>query len=257
MGNDFSRRDLLLKTASLAAAAPFTSLLSASPTARVVGEPVVPQSGPFALPELPYAYDALTAAIDEETMRIHHTAHHQGYVTKLNEAMIKAMTMDATSAAQWRSNSIDHILKNLQHVPNSIRTDIRNNGGGHSNHSIFWSIMSPDGGGEPTGRIKQVIDRDFGGFNAFKATFEGTGGNRFGSGWIWLVRNPDKRYAIISRPNQDSPIIEGRFPVLGNDVWEHAYYLRYQNKRVDYLKAWWNVVNWDAVNERLEMSDTW
>ena len=196
----------------------------------------------FEVPPLPYGYNALEPYIDEQTMHLHHDKHHQAYVDNLNKALEKH--------ADWQKKSVEDILRNINSVPEDVRTAIRNNGGGHSNHSMFWAIMKPQGGGEPTGKIAEVI-KTLGGFDAFKEKFNDNGAKRFGSGWTWLVAKGGK-YELISTPNQDSPLMDGAFPIMGNDVWEHAYYLKYQNRRAEYLKAWWNVVNWDAVNKRLE-----
>jgi Fe-Mn family superoxide dismutase len=197
----------------------------------------------FEVPPLPYAYNALEAAIDEQTMHLHHDKHHQAYVDNLNKALEKH--------ADLQQKSVDDILRNINSVPEDIRTAVRNNGGGHSNHSMFWKIMKPGGGGDPSGKIADVI-KDLGGFSGFQEKFNDAGLKRFGSGWAWLVRSKAGKFEIVSTANQDSPLMDGNFPILGNDVWEHAYYLRYQNKRGDYLKAWWKVVNWDEVNKRLE-----
>jgi Fe-Mn family superoxide dismutase len=235
-----SRRSIL----TAAAALPLTRLAGAAPTpAPIVDGEVIQTGGPFTLPPLPYAYDALEKAIDAQTMTLHHDKHHATYVKNLNDALSKVPA--------WQSRTLEDILAHLGDLPAEVRTVIRNNGGGHDNHSIFWSIMSPTGGGEPTGAIKTIIDRDFGGFDKFKAAFEDAGVKRFGSGWAWLVLTKEKKYEIVSLPNQDSPRIDGNVPIMGNDVWEHAYYLRYQNRRADYLKAWWNVVNWAAINDRI------
>lgn len=238
---NISRRSIL----TAAAALPLTRLAGAAPRTEfeVDGE-VIQTGGPFTVPPLPYAYDALEKAIDAQTMTLHHDKHHATYVKNLNDALAKM-------PADWQSKPLEYILTHLSDLPAEVRGVIRNNGGGHYNHSIFWTLMSPTGGGEPTGAIKTIIDRDFGGFEAFKTKFEDAGAKRFGSGWVWLVLNKEKKYEIVSLPNQDTALMEGATPILGNDVWEHAYYLRYQNKRADYLKAWWNVVNWEAVNARL------
>ena len=193
------------------------------------------------LPKLPYAYDALEPHIDAQTMEIHHTKHHQGYVTKLNAALEKAPDLQKTS--------LEELLRGIATVPEAIRTAVRNNGGGHANHTLFWQVMAPKGGGEPSGKLGDAISKTFGGFAAFQEQFTAAATTRFGSGWAWLVLLNGK-LAIESTANQDSPIMEGKTPVLGLDVWEHAYYLKYQNRRPDYLTAWWNVVNWDKVAER-------
>ncbi|MBD2531724.1 superoxide dismutase [Nostoc flagelliforme FACHB-838] len=199
-------------------------------------------STPAQLPPLPYAYNALEKAIDAETMKLHHDQHHAAYVNNLNDALKKY--------PQLQNSSVETLLRDLNGISEEIRTTVRNNGGGHLNHTIFWQIMSPQGGGQPTGEIAQEINQNFGSFDAFKKQFNEAGGDRFGSGWVWLVRNPQGQLQITSTPNQDSPITEGLYPIMGNDVWEHAYYLRYQNRRADYLNNWWNVVNWSEVNRR-------
>jgi Fe-Mn family superoxide dismutase len=205
--------------------------------------------GPFKLPALPYAPTALDRAIDAQTMSIHHDKHHAGYVANLNAAIAKAPD-------EWKSKSVEELLQSIDRLPEDLRTAIKNNAGGHDNHSIFWTLMSPSGGGAPTGRAAEIITRDFGGFDSFVTRFNDTGSKHFGSGWVWLVLGRDGKYAIIDRPNQDSPRMEGMIPILGNDVWEHAYYLRYQNKRGDYLKAWWSVVNWPEVNRRMAAAES-
>jgi Fe-Mn family superoxide dismutase len=194
------------------------------------------------LPQLPYAYDALEPHIDKETMNIHHTKHHNTYVTKLN---------DAIKGTDFESKSIEELVSNLDAVPENIRTAVRNNGGGHANHSLFWTILSPEGGGEPTGELADAINKKFGSYEKFQEEFAAAAAGRFGSGWAWLVVD-NGEVAITSTPNQDSPLMEGKTPVLGLDVWEHAYYLNYQNRRPDYISAFWNVVNWDEVSKRYE-----
>ena len=193
------------------------------------------------LPPLPYAYDALEPHIDKRTMEIHHDKHHAGYVKKLNAALEKQPAL-----GDW---NVPKLLGNISEVPEDIRTAVRNNGGGHANHTLFWEIMSPDGGGEPGGDLASAIDDEFGDFATFKDEFSNAAATRFGSGWAWLTVAGSK-LAVESTPNQDSPLMEGRTPILGIDVWEHAYYLNYQNRRADYIAAWWNVVNWDAVASR-------
>jgi superoxide dismutase, Fe-Mn family len=197
------------------------------------------------VPALTYAYNGLEPYIDEQTMHLHHDKHHQAYVDNANAALAKH--------PDWQNKSPEEILKNINSVPEDIRTAVRNNVGGHVNHSMFWTIMKPNGGGNPTGKIAEVIN-GLGGFDAFKEKFNDAGVKRFGSGWAWLVRSKAGQFEILSTANQDSPIMDGHFPVMGNDVWEHAYYLKYQNRRAEYLKAWWNVVNWDAINKRLEQA---
>jgi Fe-Mn family superoxide dismutase len=196
----------------------------------------------FELPPLPYAFDALEPHIDAQTMQIHHDRHHQTYVNNLNGAIEKA--------PDWGNRSIEDILRNLNQVPEEIRTVVRNNGGGHANHSLFWEIMGPGGGGEPTGAVGEAINSTFGGYDAFKEQLTKAAVGQFGSGWGWLVKDGSGKLSIVARPNQDSPLMDGLTPVLGVDVWEHAYYLKYQNKRPDYVAAWFNTINWDAVNKR-------
>lgn len=194
----------------------------------------------FELPPLPYDYAALEPHIDKETMNIHHTKHHNGYVTKLNAAV---------EGSEWASKSIEDILKSLNSVPESIHTAVRNNGGGHANHTLFWQIMKPGGGGEPSGALGESISSTFGSFANFKEQFTAAAVGRFGSGWAWLVLDKDGKLVITSTPNQDNPLSDGMTPVLGLDVWEHAYYLKYQNRRPEYIEAWWNTINWDKVAE--------
>ncbi len=195
----------------------------------------------FELPALPYDFNALEPHVDEQTMRIHHGKHHGTYVTNLNGAIEKH--------PELASKSLDELLKGLSGVPEDIRGVVRNNGGGHSNHSMFWQGMAPNAGGAPTGAVGDAIKSAFASFDAFKEQFGKAGVGRFGSGWAWLIADGDK-LVIESTPNQDTPIMEGRRPILGLDVWEHAYYLKYQNRRADYIAAWWNVVNWAEVNKR-------
>jgi Fe-Mn family superoxide dismutase len=194
----------------------------------------------FSVPDLPYAYDALEPHIDEATMRVHHDKHHQAYVDKAN---------DALAGTEWADSDVEDVLKNLSSLPNDKQGPVRNNAGGHYNHSLFWQMLSPDGGGEPGGELGAAIDDKFGSLDSFKEEFKASGIARFGSGWAWLVHD-GSGLAIVSTPNQDSPVSEGSVPLLGCDVWEHAYYLKYQNKRPDYIDAFWNVVNWDYVAER-------
>ena len=194
------------------------------------------------LPPLPYGFDALEPHIDAQTMEIHHDRHHAAYVNNLNAALEKH--------PELADRSLEDLLKGINDVPEDIRTAVRNNGGGHHNHSLFWQLMGPNAGGEPSGKIGEIIQSTFGGFDTFKQQFAAAGTGRFGSGWAWLVEDGGS-YKILSTANQDSPLMEGQRPILGLDVWEHAYYLKYQNKRPDYIAAWWNVVNWSADNERL------
>ena len=195
---------------------------------------------PYSLPELPYALDALAPNIDAKTMEIHHGKHHNGYVTKLNKAL---------EGTDLDSKSVEELIGDLSVVPEDKRGAVRNNGGGHANHSLFWTIMSADGGGDPSGALADAIKAEFGSFDDFKKQFSDAAGTRFGSGWAWLSVDGGK-LVIESTPNQDSPLMEGRTPILGLDVWEHAYYLNYQNRRPDYIAAFFNVVNWSAVGER-------
>jgi len=195
----------------------------------------------YKLPELPYAYDALEPHFDKETMSIHHSKHHNAYVTNLNIAL--------EGNEELLNKSIEDLIANLDAVPEGKRTAVRNNGGGHANHSLFWELLSAEGGGNPSGALAEAIDNKFGSFETFKEEFAKAGATRFGSGWAWLVLNGGE-LEIMSTPNQDSPIMEGKTPLLGLDVWEHAYYLNYQNRRPDYISAFWNVVNWDEVAKR-------
>ncbi|HWG55538.1 MAG TPA: superoxide dismutase [Gaiellaceae bacterium] len=197
---------------------------------------------PLSLPDLPYDYAALEPTIDEQTMRIHHGKHHQAYVDNANKAL------DGTD---WADRSAEEILRSLDALPEEIRAAARNNVGGHANHTLFWEIMGPGGGGEPTGELASAIESTFGGLEALKAQVNDAGVKRFGSGWAWLVVDGGG-LSVLSTANQDSPLSEGKTPILGVDVWEHAYYLRYQNRRPDYLAAWWDVVNWEAVAQRYE-----
>jgi Fe-Mn family superoxide dismutase len=192
----------------------------------------------YELPPLPYPFDALEPHIDAKTMEIHHDKHHAAYVTNVNKAI--------AGKGDLEKKSVEELISNLNAVPEDIRGAVRNNGGGHANHTMFWRIMSKNAGGQPSGKLADDINAAFGSFDAFKEKFETAGLTRFGSGWVWLVLKGGK-LDIVSTPNQDSPLMEGNKPVLGNDVWEHAYYLKHQNKRADYLKGWWNVVNWNEV----------
>ncbi len=194
----------------------------------------------FELPDLPYGFDALEPHIDTATMQIHHGKHHQAYVNNLNAAIEKAPELG--------EKSVDDLMRGINDVPEAVRTAVRNNGGGHWNHSKFWTWMAPGAGGEPGGDLGKAIDDAFGGFDKFKEQWSAAGAGRFGSGWVWLL-NDGGKLSITSTANQDNPLMEGKNAILGLDVWEHAYYLRYQNKRPDYITAWWNVVNWEAVNE--------
>ena len=199
---------------------------------------------PFELPPLPYPYDALEPHIDEQTMRLHHDKHHEAYVDNANKAL------DGT---EWADRPVEDVLRNIDQVPQDKRAAVQNNAGGHANHALFWEIMGPGGGGEPQGELASAIESAFGGFDSFRETINQNGVTRFGSGWSWLVWDGSALQAY-STANQDSPLMQGHVPVLGIDVWEHAYYLKYQNRRPDYLQAWWNVVNWDAVTQRFEQA---
>ncbi|NBI06371.1 superoxide dismutase [Senegalia massiliensis] len=198
----------------------------------------------FKLPELDYSYDALEPNIDARTMEIHHTKHHQGYTNKLNNAL--------EGHKDLQDKSIEDLLKSIDTLPEDIKTAVRNNGGGFYNHSIFWKAMSPNGGGKPEGELLEKIEKAFDSFDKFKEDFTNAAKTRFGSGWAWLILKDNGELEVVSTPNQDSPVMEDKKVLLGLDVWEHAYYLKYQNKRPDYIEAWWNVVNWDYVNERYE-----
>jgi superoxide dismutase, Fe-Mn family len=193
------------------------------------------------LPPLPYDFDALEPHIDAKTMEIHHDKHHQAYVTNLNAAI---------EGTEWADRPLEELLTSLDSLPEDKRTPVRNNGGGHWNHTFFWQIMSPEGGGAPSGELASAIESAFGDLETLKAQVNDAGVKRFGSGWTWLVRDSGEALTVLSTPNQDSPVMDGQTPILGIDVWEHAYYLKYQNRRPDYLEAWWNVIDWDAVGRR-------
>jgi superoxide dismutase, Fe-Mn family len=197
----------------------------------------------FELPQLPYAYDALEPHIDKETMNIHHSKHHNTYVTNLNNAL--------AGNEELLSKSVEEVIANLDAVPEAVRTAVRNNGGGHANHTLFWQILSPNGGGAPTGDLADAITSKFGSFDNFKEEFAKAATTRFGSGWAWLAVN-NGELEVTSTPNQDSPLMEGKTPILGLDVWEHAYYLKFQNRRPDYIGTFWNVVNWEEVSNRYQ-----
>ncbi len=197
---------------------------------------------PYQLPALPYAFDALEPHIDAKTMEIHHDKHHATYVAKLNDAL--------ATHPDLQGKSVEDLLRGIDQVPEAIRGAVRNHGGGHANHSLFWEVMGPGGGGVPAGELASALSRDFGSFEGFKEKLTNAAANQFGSGWGWLVASGGK-LEVVAKPNQDSPLMEGKTPLLGVDVWEHAYYLKYQNKRPDYLTAWWNTVNWPAVAQRL------
>lgn len=202
--------------------------------------------GPFELTPLPYDYNALEPYIDEETMRFHHDKHYASYTNNLNKAV--------SAYPELASKSAEDILRDFDNVPEDIATTIRNNGGGYVNHKMFWEIMSPDGGGEPTGELASAINDAFGSFEAFKEEFNTAGSQQFGSGWAWLVLDGNNQLQVMGTANQDSPLMNGMSPIMGNDVWEHAYYLKYRNARGEYLNQWWNVVNWDEVNNRYQQA---
>jgi Fe-Mn family superoxide dismutase len=204
------------------------------------------KGGQFSLPKLAYGYDALEPTIDSRTMQIHHDKHHAAYVAKLNAALEKA--------PELKGKTLRELVKNVNSAPEAVRNDIRNQGGGHINHTLFWYLMTPGPASarKPSGKLAEAINSAFGSLDDFKTKFQQAGEKRFGSGWAWLVKTSDGKLDVISTANQDSPLMDGHEPILGNDVWEHAYYLKYQNKRGDYLKAWWNVVNWDKVSEGFE-----
>src|SRR5258708_1312709 len=200
---------------------------------------------PFSLPPLPYPADALEPHIDKMTMEIHHGKHHNAYVTNLNKALESAPTLASKTVEELLAN-------NCAIVPENVRTAVRNNGGGHINHSMFWTIMAPKAGGSPGGALAAAITSAFGGFDQFKEKFAAAAASRFGSGWAWLIKDGSGKLDVISTANQDNPVMEGKFPVMGLDVWEHAYYLKYQNRRPDYLAAWWNVANWPEIEKRFD-----
>ncbi len=199
----------------------------------------------FELPPLPYDYNALEPHIDEETMRLHHDKHHAAYTKNLN---------DALSGTEWEGRDVEEVLQNLDSLPSDIRTKVRNNGGGYANHNLFWEIMGPNGGGEPTGALADAINQSFGSFQQFKEKFQSTATGQFGSGWGWLCVGEGGTLEVTSTPNQDTPVMQGKTPILGLDVWEHAYYKKYGPARADYASAWWNVINWDEVGKRYEQA---
>ncbi len=218
----------------------------ANPVPAIPAATAVGAADVFMLPPLTYAYNALEPHIDATTMKFHHDKHHAAYVKNLNAAVAKY--------PQLKTKTVEELLLNLTTLPKDIQTIVRNNGGGHLNHSMFWQLMGPKGGGAPTGAIAAAINSNFGSFDKFKTQFNEAGTKVFGSGWVWLARSKDRKLQIISTPNQDNPITQGLYPIMGNDVWEHAYYLKYQNRRPEYLSAWWNVINWAEVNRRFAKS---
>ncbi|MGB3511846.1 MAG: superoxide dismutase [Microcoleaceae cyanobacterium] len=219
---------------------------SVTPSTPETDTEVAQNTGVFQLTALPYEYDALEPYIDGKTMQFHHDKHYAGYISKLNAAIAKY--------PELKDKSAEDLLGNLNTVPEDIRTAVRNNGGGYLNHKMFWEIMTPNGGGEAQGNIANAIQESFSSFDNFKEQFNQAGLGRFGSGWAWLILNKDGKLEITNTPNQDSPFLAGNYPIMGNDVWEHAYYLKYQNRRADYLNAWWNVVNWPEINRRYEQA---
>jgi superoxide dismutase, Fe-Mn family len=233
---DFSRRNFLQVSAVTGAA-----LLATLPSATFAQAPAAAQTGPYKLPPLPYKFDALEPYIDAQTMEIHHDKHHAGYVNNLNTAI---------QGTDLGEQTVESLIANLADVPEAIRTTVQNNGGGHANHSMFWTIMSTDGGGEPSGELANAIKKDLDGFAAFKAALSDAATKRFGSGWAWLCVGDNKKLHVESTANQDSPLSHGHTPILGLDVWEHAYYLHYQNRRPEYIAAFFNVIDWPAVAER-------
>jgi len=240
-----TRRGFLSGTAAVAAAGLSSSWLAANPVhvwGKATPEVIIPRDG-YELPKLAYGYDALEPYIDAKTMEIHHTRHHQAYINNVNNALKEYPDLAALSPEQ--------LVQSLDKVPETIRTTVRNNGGGHVNHALFWDIMAPGKGGQPTGPLLAAINGTFGSFENFQSTFNQAAGTRFGSGWAWLVQT-DSGLAVTSTANQDCPLMDGQTPLLGLDVWEHAYYLHYQNRRADYVTAWWNVVNWDQVAKRFK-----
>lgn len=234
---NLTRRHMITATAGAMAAIATTRIAGAQQSSGATDG----AEGPFKLPALPYGYDALQSAIDTDTMHLHHDKHHAAYVANLNAA--------AKQAPQLADHSMEDLLANLDQVPDSVRTTVRNNLGGHVNHSMFWKIMG-GAGGAPASEVAAAIQRDFGGLDQLKTAFNTAGGKVFGSGWVFVTVTQDGKLAMEARPNQDTPLMEGKRVLFGNDVWEHAYYLRYQNRRADYLQAWWSVINWAEIGER-------
>lgn len=245
MNNELSRRDWL-KGLAIGAAALTSGRLFGDANAQPPASMAAPASGPtgpFRLPPLPFPAAALEPHIDAMTMEIHHGKHHAAYVNNLNKALV--------GHADLAAKSIEEILTGLDMVPEAIRTAVRNNGGGHCNHALFWTSMAPGKGGAPTGKMADLLSTHLGGFEKFKEAMTQSAMTRFGSGWAWLVQNADGKLEVVSTANQDSPLTDGKRPIVGVDVWEHAYYLKYQNRRADYLAAWWNTVDWGTVSARL------
>ncbi len=237
-----SRREILVGSAAAVAASYASSVAFAQAPAAATAAPAPPAAGAFALPPLPYAFDALEPYIDAQTMQIHHDKHHAGYVAKLNDAV--------AGHPELAGKSVEELVANLAAVPEAVRTAVRNNGGGHANHSLFWQVMAPKAGGKPMGELAAAVDKSFGSWDKFAEGFTKAALGVFGSGWAWLAMAPDKGLAIESSPNQDSPWMAGKTPLFGIDVWEHAYYLKYQNRRADYIAAWMNVLHWDLISAR-------
>ena len=238
-----SRRQFLAGAAALVAAGAVLPAHAQDASAPKAADADKPNDNTFKLAPLPYPYEALEPHIDVQTMRIHHDKHHAAYVKNLNAAL--------EDHGDLKGKSLEDLLRNVDSVPESIRTAVRNNGGGHANHSMFWDIITPGGSKTPTGELAEAINSSFESFDKFQKAFEEAGAKRFGSGWVWLIKPKDQmKLEVVSTPNQDTPLMEGHHPIIGNDVWEHAYYLKYQNRRADYLKAWWNVLNWDKAAER-------
>ncbi len=240
--SSLDRRDFL-KLAGIAATVaivpPAAALAGCTNPAESAGDNTMA----YELPALPYKFDALEPHIDAKTMEIHHDKHHAAYVTNVNKALVEHPDLAKLP--------IEQLISDMNKVPETIRTAVRNNGGGHANHTLFWQIMKPGGGGAPSGKVADALKSAFGSFDQFRTKMNDAGATRFGSGWTWLVKDRSGKLDVMSTPNQDSPIMEGRTPIIGIDVWEHAYYLKYQNRRADYLGAWWNTINWDEVAKRL------
>ena len=237
------RRSFLGASAAALAATSAAGMLAPAAQAQTAAAPAAAPTGPYKLPKLGYAFDALEPNIDAETMEIHYTKHHQAYIDKLNAAVAKYPDLAKLPA--------EDLVKKLDAIPEEIRTAVQNNGGGHVNHTFFWKIIGPGKGGEPKGKLAEDINKKFGGFAAFKEALNNAAATRFGSGWAWLVKGPEG-LEVISTANQDSPLTLGKIPIVGVDVWEHAYYLKYRNKRPDYVTAWWNIVDWDQASKNYE-----
>jgi superoxide dismutase, Fe-Mn family len=226
----------------------FGGIVAVAVLVLVTAFPPAANAAMVELPPLPYDYAALAPTIDAETMQLHHDKHHAAYISKMNEVLQKY--------PELQNQTVDTLIRDLSKVPEDVRKTVQNNGGGHLNHTMFWQIMKPQGGGTPTGTLAAAIDKKFGSFDQFKEQFNQAGLNQFGSGWVWLVLDAQGQLQIISTANQDSPLMQGLYPVMGNDVWEHAYYLSYRNRRADYLTSWWNVVNWPEIEKRYVQAQT-